>query len=155
VGKPTIYRRWVSKEELVIDALATHAPRPELRLSGDLRADLTALVERLLHAPDVSGAQVLPLLIHEAADNPRLARQLWERVMRPRHDDIERVLARAVADGTVRADADLETTVALILGVTLAATVLTAISGSGPHNEHTVAEQVVDALWYGLRGAKE
>jgi AcrR family transcriptional regulator len=152
VGKPTIYRRWPSKEELVIDALSVHAPRPHLTLSGDLRADLSALVEHLLTAPDMGGASVLPRMVDEASGDPKLARLLWERVLRPRHDDIELVLKQAVAEGTVRADADLETTVALIIGATLAATVLAAISAGGEHSAHLLAERVVDALWFGLRG---
>jgi AcrR family transcriptional regulator len=152
VGKPTIYRRWPSKEELVIDALAAHAPHPEVHLSGDLRADLSALVEHLLTAPDAGGASILPRMVDEASGDPKLARLLWERVMRPRHDEIELVLKQAVAEGTVRADADLETTVALIIGATLAASVLAAISVHGEHDVHLLAERVVDTLWFGLKG---
>jgi AcrR family transcriptional regulator len=152
VGKPTIYRRWPSKEELILEALSVHAPRPDMTLSGDLRADLTALVEHLLTSPDVGAASVLPRMVDEASGDPRLARLLWDRVLRPRHDDIELVLNQAVAEGTVRADADLETTVALIIGATLAANVLAAISAGGEHSAHLLAGRVVDSLWFGLRG---
>ena len=52
----------------------------------------------------------------------------------PRDDAPE----QAVCEGTVRADADLETTVALIIG--------------GEPCAHLLAERVVDALWFGLKG---
>ena len=152
VGKPTIYRRWASKEELVIEALAVHAPGLEVTFSGDLHADLVTLVRSLLQAPDVSAAHLLPRIVDEATGNPQVAKALWERVLRPRHDEIERVLAQAVADGQVRADIDLETTVALILGATLAAGVLAAITGGAQGDSGLTAERVVDSLWFGLRG---
>ena len=126
--------------------------RPRVRLSGDLRADLSELEEHLLTVPDMGGASVLPRMAAATSGDPRLARLLWERVLRPRHDDIELVLKQAVAEGTVRPDADLETTVALIIGATLAATVLAAISAAGEHDAHPLAERVVDSLWFGLKG---
>ena len=152
VGKPTIYRRWSSKEELVIEALATHAPRLTVAFSGDLRADLVTLVTDLLEAPDVSAAHLLPRMVDEATGNPQVAKALWDRVLRPRHDEIERVLAQAAADGQVRADIDLETTVALILGATLSAGVLAAITGGAEGDVGLTAERVVDSLWFGLIG---
>ena len=42
VGKTTIYRRWPSKEALVLDALNELRPQPKLVDTGDLRADMVA-----------------------------------------------------------------------------------------------------------------
>ena len=50
VGKATIYRRWASKEALILDALRHQAPAPDARhgsLRGDLLAYTTAVVELL------------------------------------------------------------------------------------------------------------
>ena len=157
VGKPTIYRRWPSKDELVIDALATHAPQAQSVVGGVMRDDLVAIVEHLMLAPDVGGRHLLAMVDHATGD-PQLARALWERVLRPRHDEIGRLLEDAKAAGTVRADADLETTVALVLGATLAAGVLKAIGGGSAapeDNAHVAAERIVDCLWFGLKGAGE
>jgi hypothetical protein len=92
-------------------------------------------------------------MVDHATGDPTLARALWERVLRPRHDQIGRMLEEAKGAGKIRADADLETTVALILGATLAAGVLTAIardSDAVERNVRVAAERVVDCLWFGL-----
>ena len=76
VGKATIYRRWASKEALVLDALGTKPllPTPDTgSLHNDLLAYATAVVELGIAHPR---SDVLPHLIEAACYDERLAESL-------------------------------------------------------------------------------
>ena len=61
VGKTTIYRRWESKEYLIIEALSHLRTEMPILDAGNLREDLFALLR--------SASQVVnPLLVHDLID---------------------------------------------------------------------------------------
>jgi AcrR family transcriptional regulator len=77
VGKATIYRRWDSKERLVLDALSTEHQPLEAPNTGGLRADLMALYEPMTEpVAQQTAVRLMPALAAEAAGNPALAEQL-------------------------------------------------------------------------------
>jgi AcrR family transcriptional regulator len=84
-GLATLYRRWPTKEELVVDAIAT---LPELPDMPDPRTDpvaglvelVTGLVE-LLQGPH---RELIPSLIGQLPRNPALAEALRDRIVLPR-----------------------------------------------------------------------
>ncbi|ROS75498.1 TetR/AcrR family transcriptional regulator [Cellulomonas sp. PhB143] len=117
VGKTTIYRWWTSKGAVVLellDATATTAVAPPD--TGDLAADLHALlteVVRLLTPPLTSPAVGL---IAEALQDPALGRELRDRLIEPRIAAFKDRLRRAQDAGDLPADADLDVALDLLYG---------------------------------------
>ena len=109
VGKTTIYRRWSTKNDVVIDALAMLRPDVELPDTGSLRGDLREMtriqVERL---GDTNVPRLIPRIIAESVDEPELHRLIKERAVEPIRDILRTFLRRAIERGEVRDDLDLE-----------------------------------------------
>lgn len=108
VGKATIYRRWSSKEALMLDAW-TSVARPVVDPdTGDIHDDLLALLggfDQPHDGPDLQ--RVFPQMVAAARVNPEVAAayQAW---VATRRAPMRAVLERAKARGELRADADLE-----------------------------------------------
>lgn len=116
VGKATIYRRWDTKEQLVLAAVSTERYAADIPDSGDLRADLTALYRPLTEPlAQQKALRLLPALVAEAAVNDDLAAKL--RVfMADRRMPSLRVLEQARSRGELREGVDLELCVDLAIG---------------------------------------
>jgi AcrR family transcriptional regulator len=108
VGKATIYRRWSSKEALLLEALGTENSVIESPDTGTLRGDLegyfAALLEKL-HAN--RGSDVLPHLI-EAAHYDAEIRQSLDQYLSSRQKPLRVLLHRAQQRGEIAATIDLK-----------------------------------------------
>lgn len=109
VGKATLYRRWASKPDLVVDAMRQlFAEHVSLADTGDLRSDLLAAARgaRDLLAGKMGDAVrgVLGELRHNA-DLHEAMRHAYAGAPR---SDLGAVLARAAARGDIPATADVE-----------------------------------------------
>lgn len=117
VSKATIYRRWESKEALVLDALNTglghYEPVDTGALEGDLRAYVTGVVGKIR-----SGSKTRDLITHlvsAATVNPALQPALDEfAAIRAR--PLRALLERAVERGELAADTDVLLVVDMLLG---------------------------------------
>lgn len=109
VHRPAIYRRWPSKQHLVVDALASAIgvePTPD---SGDLRTDLVAGISTIVIALDgTMVGRVLPALVADLADDEALRSSFLDAVFHTRRTTTARTLAAAVERGEVRPDVDLD-----------------------------------------------
>ena len=107
VSKSTIYRRWPTKEHLVMAAFERW-PAMVPRDKGDLLSDLVDLYQQYLRvyyrAP--AGA-IVPTLIAERVSNPALS-LLFDSLMQRRLDPTRVVVGRAIERGELPADTDLE-----------------------------------------------
>lgn len=116
VSKATIYRRWPSKEQLVLDALGSLiAPIESVdegSLESDLRQYLRDFVERL-SAGRMSG--ILPHLIEVAGRDPNLRASLDEYV-RSRRQPLLQILGRGIERGELAPDVDVEFLVDVLTG---------------------------------------
>ena len=117
VSKASIYRRWPSKELLVIDALrSAMGPLDAVDtgdVGGDLRAILGDLVARFSSKERMN--DVLPHLIEVATHDPALRAEL-EAYTQLRRVPLRASLERGVARGEVSPDADLDTLIDALLG---------------------------------------
>ncbi|RJO75257.1 TetR/AcrR family transcriptional regulator [Nocardia panacis] len=110
VSKPTLYRRWPTKERLVM-ALITQVAvaAAEVPDTGDLRGDLIAFLDtniRGLSHPQA--ARIIPDLLAEAGRNPVLREALQTDIGRTRRAKVVELLRRAIDRGELPADLDIE-----------------------------------------------
>jgi AcrR family transcriptional regulator len=106
-SKATIYRRWRSKGDLVIDAVSSLAPIPDLADRGSLENDLRTL---LGHNEIVSTFRLnlMSGLVSAVARDPELARVFRDRFLAPRAKALRQLFERAVARGELPPDRDLD-----------------------------------------------
>lgn len=145
VTKPTIYRRWPSKADLVTAAIAALQQSHPPQLTGDLRADLIVNLEHFgsgLLRP--YGMSMIGTLLVEEQHTPELIALFRERVVSPRRRWIRGVLIAGVERGELAADLDLGASVAMLAGAYYAQ----YLTGHGvPDNW---AERIVDAFLAGV-----
>ena len=112
-GKATLYRRWPSKTELVIDAVACmknssidYANLPD---TGTLRGDLVALIKPVSINDNEKKLRVMAGLVSLIARNPELADVAREVIVAPRVELNVFIMTRAVERGEIPADTDIHT----------------------------------------------
>lgn len=113
-GKATIYRRWDSKLDLVIDTcnqlVQRSIPEPD---QGFIEADLGEFLRAFasfLTGPVGKAAQAL---VGELPHEPELAAAFRESFLLPQRDVLRRIIERGVRRGEIRADAPIDTVVEL------------------------------------------
>lgn len=107
-GKAALYRRWSSKQEMVLDAVTTISVPALPETSGDLRTDVAALVRGVDEwISDPRMTRVLPDLA-EAVRNTDLADALTARIGVTRRESGRVVIMAAIDRGEVRPDVDIE-----------------------------------------------
>lgn len=106
-AKTTIYRRWPTKEDLVIAAVRSTGPPPEVACppdTGSLRSDLLAVVD----SPWLGGPErriaVFAGLASSMRSSERIADAVRTEVTQPYVEVYRRMLDRAVCRGWIPAD---------------------------------------------------
>jgi len=115
-GKASIYRRWPTKQELVLDALLEVLPTPEqcgIDIDIDAIPDTVSTADMLRQiAHTITGILTSPAgdamraVKCEAFSDPELARAVDERFQAPRRQALIELLRRGVERGEVRPGAD-------------------------------------------------
>jgi AcrR family transcriptional regulator len=116
VSKATVYRRWSSKEELVMEVLAA-IPPPEMDVedTGSLVGDLDALAaQQIERIGDTGLPRLMPRLLSEAADDPAFLRLARDRLSQPMRDVIAVLLQRAIDRGELREGFDIDTATSIL-----------------------------------------
>jgi len=118
VGKATIYRRWPSKEALAGQLLAElAAPHISIVETGDTRSELLAAVVNPMRAvTDTPFGPVIRALLSQIAINPKLGDPFRRDVVGARRQEIARLVGRGIDRGDLRADADPELALELLVG---------------------------------------
>lgn len=113
-GKATLYRRWASKSDLVIDAVACMkaAPGPgstaSLPDTGTLRGDLVAMIRPHSIQDNEKKLKVMAGIVSLLAHSPELAAAVNTAIVEPRVEINRRLLQRAIDRGEIAADVDVE-----------------------------------------------
>jgi len=109
VGKTTIYRRWPSKLELVVEAVAEMRPPLPTEDTGSLQGDFLAFqrgqISRVAAGPM---PRIAPRLLAESVSDRELHEAVQRELIDPIRTAIGEVLQRGVDRGELRADLDLE-----------------------------------------------
>jgi AcrR family transcriptional regulator len=107
VGKTTIYRRYVSKEELVADAIESVREEIVIPNTGNLRDDIDALIQNAAQITlSPLGRQTVTMIIGSASSNPQFAQIYWTKYLQPRRKTFAVVLDRAKARNEIPTDLD-------------------------------------------------
>lgn len=118
VGKAAIYRRWPSKQRLVIDIVADIGigveETPDM---GSLRGDIAAfLALNAQHLSQPLPSRILPDLHAEMVRDTELARAIYTLLQEPRREKVDEILRRAQVRGEIAPDIDRELVLDLLAG---------------------------------------
>jgi AcrR family transcriptional regulator len=145
VGKATIYRRWPTREALLVAVTAVDLPPIEMPDSGDLRADLVHLFTQLSHQISSSGpASYMGDLISESTRNPAM-RADFQRLVNARRALCAEVIDRAKQRGVVRKTVDPDLVLDLIGGAIVYRKLF-----RDEHTDAKVIQAAIDAVLDGI-----
>lgn len=124
VGRSTIYRRWASSDELILDVIddalgQLPGPDPNIDVAefwSEVRDGLRVAIDGLSNPIERDAIQLwLGRLTHQ----PKLHRRYWQRRVKPRRERAINSLTAAAADGKVTSDADADLLVDMLAGLLL------------------------------------
>jgi AcrR family transcriptional regulator len=117
VSTATLYRRWRSKLDLVVDVLAAKAEESPVPDTGSLEGDCRSLLHNLVEkARTTESTKLLAGLVGEIGRNPELAAALRVSLIAPRRAALNEVFRRAQGRGELRASIDTGLAADLLFG---------------------------------------
>jgi AcrR family transcriptional regulator len=109
VSKPTVYRRWAKKSQLVVEAMVTQMLPGDEAPAGSVADELLALTEQLINTLTLTPlGRVLPGLVAEMAADAELAHSYRELVIEPNRTRWRAVVQRGIERGELVSDTDAE-----------------------------------------------
>lgn len=116
VARTTIYRNWSTKAELVVDAFGSLSSTHEIAPTGDVRADLLALVGYLAaDLPEARWASVMASLVAAAEHDPELAQEK-KKLIAERQRPMREALRRAIECGQLQESTDPDVVMSMLGG---------------------------------------
>jgi AcrR family transcriptional regulator len=147
VSKATIYKHWRDKGAMCLEVLASlHGlDEPPVAKTGDTRADMVSVLERHPQArrQDLL-TRLMPHLAAYAARNPEFSKAWRASILAPARIQLTQLLKRAIAQGAMPVDLNLDVSVALLMGPMIYTHVMKMMDRKLPTD---MAERVVDAFW--------
>lgn len=140
VAKTTIYRRFDSKLELVLNAMNRSLAIDEIPYTGSLRGDIRAMMlERggmlILGG---RGAAIIGTLLVERERNPKLLEPFRRLILEPRLRQLRHITERAIQRGEIRAEADYKFVGASLFGSIVVSTL------TGEEIDEEAVERLID-----------
>ena len=143
-SKATLYRRWPSKAELVVDAVESLGEEPPTSLpdTGSLNGDLAAMINSPPSSESTaSKLQIMAGLLSIMPRDPEFARVVQRRIVAPRTTAMRALLDRAQRRGEIKPDRDLET-----LALVLPAMTTYRLIIAGEHVDHRFVTAVINEV---------
>lgn len=155
VAKTTLYRRWPGKDHLVVAVLADlqrDVPVPD---TGDVAADLGALVRALAALLDEAPMRRLVAELAAASARDAALAEAVARLWADRRGVSIEVLRRAIARGALRADVDPEVLVDQLAGALYYRVLITGAPLGGRYPDDLVRAVLRGALPGDVRPLEE
>ncbi len=114
VGRATLYRHWPELDDLWQEVITEMASRFEVRLVGDVAADLLAAVESLRAALNSQERRAAMLAMMERAQWDQSARSFIDRMEKV--SPVRQALGLAVENSQLPGGVDIELATSLLLG---------------------------------------
>jgi len=109
VGKPTVYRRWAQKSQLVVEAMATQMPGETGVRIGSVAEQLLDYATRLsVTLTQTPLGRVLPGLVAEMATDPQLAASYRSLIIEPTRRRWREAVERGIQTAELLPDTDVE-----------------------------------------------
>jgi AcrR family transcriptional regulator len=147
VAKTTIYRRWPTKDDLLIDAVAcikgSHPEPPGESVHDDLIYMLSRMRDAWFKG---RFGRLMARLAADGLERPELYRQGRERFVAPRRAAMRRVIERGIAERGIRGDVDPEWVITLLVAPIISA----ALTHQSALPQRQL-EFIVDTVLAGLR----
>jgi hypothetical protein len=118
-SKATLYRRWSSKPELVVDAVCSHKEHPPTPDTGTLRGDLLAAYCGMGGLSDARSMAVLAAVVTAMARDAEFAEIYRRDFIGPKQSAMRSVLERARARGEICDDVDIDLVAPALPGIVL------------------------------------
>jgi AcrR family transcriptional regulator len=119
-SRATVYRRWPSRDVLLLDVLAELFAGDPVALDGDLLATLRAIGrDRRDVLRDEVFLAALPLVVQLSVGSTGLSGLAQEQLLSPQGEAFVRSYERLAAQKLVRTDADPEMLLSMLLGTIL------------------------------------
>lgn len=146
VGKATIYRRWPSRAELLLEIAHLGTPDVTVPDTGSVREDLVRLTSAMMRKMrDTPAGRILPAVMAEAAVNPEM-RATLERFVTERRGRAVGAVQRGIERGELPAGTDADLVVDLVSSPIMLRIWLTQL----PVDDELV-KHAVDAVLDGIR----
>ena len=153
VGKTTIYRRWASKDELVIDAIREVQINLSIVDTGNFRNDLMTLFKNAyqsMMAYPLLGQLALKF-IGEYQTNPEIFQVFLTQVLIPRFQQFRQMVEQAQVREEIRRDIDWTMVIDLIGGSLYFHWIITHfLVSSSSFSPDAWVEQMIDAVMKGI-----
>jgi len=153
VGKAAIYRRWSSKEALVLDALKVLRMEVPVVDTGNFNKDATAFLRDTVRAYSRS-ANLLHVklwlrIVGELYEHPEMFSTLYAQLFAERNQQLELLVRRAQDRGEVRHDIDAKLVEDLVAGPIIIHALLSTVR---PTNctLNDLTEVIVDVVLSGI-----
>lgn len=152
VGKPALYRRWDSKEDLVIAAVLAAQPVMLVREAGSLREELLDFVGQVYDHWTSIGGRAWGRLMIEQSSIPSLEGTYHDRAIAPIESQLYAALARAVERREIESGYHPQLIMAAFAGGVIARVLNTPTAKfkSLLENRDRYVAELVDLIIYGL-----
>lgn len=114
VSKPTLYRRWPSKQALIVAAAETRIGPLSVPDQGDLRAELRGVITARLASYRLPGTDRLLAELIGAATRDSVVREEYAAYADRVTSETRIILERGLARGEVRQDVDIRSAATLV-----------------------------------------
>lgn len=122
VGKLTVYRRWTTKDDLIAQAIEAAVEERDWPDNARLAAmSVRELIDHTLHQQAETAATpafraLVSRVFGSSVSHPSLMATYWAHYIVPRRRATAALLERAVHDGTLPADTDIEVLIDMMAG---------------------------------------
>jgi AcrR family transcriptional regulator len=148
VSKASIYRRWDSKEDLVIDVIGSLVTPADATSTGEIRSDLLQVLGRFgALISELKAGSIFARLAGEVQAGSELGKHYAEAVILPRRAVIAGLITAAKERGELRQNLDVELAVDMLVGPVIIRNLMAAIRPG----DDVADEKLVDALLDGWR----